>query len=153
MTNAWNEQAGADLDQIKAESLVFQDQPTMTLQAVEVEAAPSIGGFAGEFAELVKEVELCRAGHCAAAYKQNSEGGEARFVVQKIAQVIGLPLGDGILDGNVWSPANMARVIAAAQELVNEADLHRKELAARDTKDVQTVASLRDLMVRVGEGV
>jgi hypothetical protein len=67
--------------------------------------------------------------------------------------VVGLPLGDAILGGNIWSPQNMARVIAAVQELANETDLHRKELAARDSKDVQTVAALRDLMVRIGEGV
>jgi hypothetical protein len=150
VTNEWS---GTDLEQIKSESLVFQDQPTMTLKVVEAEPAPAVGGFAGEFAELVKEVELCRAGHCAAAYNQNNIGGQARYVVQKIAQIVGLPFGDAILGGNIWSPQNMARVIAAVQELANEADVHRQELAARDAKDATTVASLRELMVRVGEDV
>lgn len=153
MTNGWNTQDETDLEQIKAESLVFQDQQTMTIRAVEAEPAPNVGGFAGEFAELVKEVELCRAGHCAAAYNQNSIGGEARYVVQKIAQVVGLPLGDAIVGGNVWSPQNMARVIAAVQGLVNEQGTHRQELAARDGKDVKTVAALRDVLVSLGEAV
>ncbi|MGW5130846.1 hypothetical protein [Streptomyces sp. NPDC004135] len=153
MTDGWNGQGGTDLERIKSESLVFQDQPTMTLKVVEKEPAPAVGGFAGEFAELVKEVELCRAGHCAAAYNQNSIGGQARYVVQKIARVVGLPLGDAILGGNIWSPQNMARVIAAVQELVNEQDAHRQELAARDGKDTKTVAALRDVLVNLGEGV
>ncbi|MGW0861263.1 hypothetical protein [Streptomyces sp. NPDC002611] len=153
MTNGWSEQSMADLEQIKAESIVFTDQPTMTLKVVDPEPTPAVGGFAGEFAELVKEVELCRAGHCAAAYKQNGIGGEARYVVQKIAQVVGLPLGDAILGRNIWSPQNMARVIAAVQELVNEQDTHRQELAARDTKDTKTVAALRDVLVSLGEDV
>ncbi|MEU0674508.1 hypothetical protein ABZ330_16745 [Streptomyces sp. NPDC006172] len=163
MTNGWTwihegqrlaEQArGTDLEQVKAESLVFQDAETMALKTVQAEPAPAVGGFAGEFAELVKEVELCRAGHCAAAYKQNDVGGQARYVVQKIAQVVGLPLGDAIIGGNIWSPQNMARVIAAVQEMVNEQDVHRKELAARDGKDTKTVAALRDVLVSLGEAV
>jgi hypothetical protein len=163
VTNGWNwihegqriaEQArGTDLEQIKAESLAFQDSETMALKTVQAEPAPGVGGFAGEFAELVKEVDLCRAGHCEAAYKQNDQGGEARYVVQKIAQVVGLPLGDAIVGGNIWSPQNMGRVIAAVQELVNEQDTHRQELASRDGKDVRTVAALREALVHLGEAV
>lgn len=165
MTNGWDwihqgqriaeqsRQRTANVDQIRAESLVFRDQETVALKAVQAEPAPSVGGFAGEFAELVKEVELCRAGHCAAAYKQNDIGGQARYVVNKIAQVVGLPLGEGILGGDVWSPQNMARVIAAVQELVNEREVHRKELADRGSKDSKTMAALREALIHLGEAV
>ncbi|MGM9381075.1 hypothetical protein [Streptomyces antibioticus] len=143
-----------DIEAIKASSIVFEG-PLDTLKAAGIiaEPAPKVGGLAGDLADVVREVELCRAGHCEAAYKQNSQGGEARHVVAKVAQVLGFRLGDAIVDRNVWSPANMARVIKAVQEVVNENEELRKELAGRDQKDNRTVAALREALIHAGEAV
>ncbi|QFG12469.1 hypothetical protein SEA_ALVY_60 [Streptomyces phage Alvy] len=146
-----------DIEAIKASSIVFEG-PLDTLKAAGIvasvaEPAPKVGGMAGDLADIVREVELCRAGHCEAAYKQNSQGGEARYVVGKVAQVLGFSLGDAIIDRNVWSPANMARVIKAVQDVVNENEALRKELAGRDQKDNRTVAALREALIHAGEAV
>ncbi|AXQ62382.1 hypothetical protein SEA_TRVXSCOTT_56 [Streptomyces phage TrvxScott] len=149
-----------DIEAIKASSIVFEG-PLDTLQAVSAgvvesqvaEPAPAVGGFVGDLADMVRELENCRAGHCEAAYKQNSQGGEARHVVAKVAMVLGFRLGDAIVDRNVWSPANMARVIKAAQDVVNENEELRKELAGRDQKDNRTVAALREALIHAGEAV
>ncbi|MGW8630565.1 hypothetical protein [Streptomyces sp. NPDC055793] len=134
-----------DLDAVKAESIVFQAPPG--------EPAPKVGGMAGDLADIVREVEVCRAGHCEAAYKQNEQGGQARYVVAKVAQVLGFRLGDAIIDRDTWSPANMARVIKAAQDVMNENEELRKELAGRDQKDDRTVAALREALIHAGEAV
>ncbi|ATI18921.1 hypothetical protein SEA_SQUEAKYCLEAN_58 [Streptomyces phage SqueakyClean] len=162
MTNGWDwveegqriaeeaRQAGElDIDAIKASSIVFEG-PLDALKYAEVEhqvaePAPKLGGFVGDLADMARELENCRAGHCEAAYKQNSIGGEARFVVNKIAQIVGAPWSPP-LDGNVWSPANMGRVIAKVQELVNEVESLRKN-------QPKTVAALREALVHLGEGV
>lgn len=141
-----------DLDAVKAESIVFEG-PLDAIQYSIAEPAPKVGGMAGDLADMVRELENCRAGHCEAAYKQNSQGGEARHVVQKVAMVLGFRLGDAIVDRNIWSPANMARVIKAAQEVVNENEELRKELAGRDKKDDRTVAALREALIHAGEAV
>ncbi|MEU4984863.1 hypothetical protein [Streptomyces sp. NPDC021969] len=141
-----------DLDAVKAESIVFEG-PVDAITYSIAEPAPKVGGFVGDLADMARELENCRAGHCEAAYKQNSEGGQARYVVGKVAQVLGLRLGDAIVDRNIWSPANMARVIKAAQEVVNENEELRKELAGRDKKDNRTVAALREALIHAGEAV
>ncbi|MCD2462424.1 hypothetical protein MBT42_02475 [Streptomyces sp. MBT42] len=143
-------QAGElDIDAIKASSIVFEG-PLDALKYAEVEhqaaePAPKLGGFVGDLADMARELENCRAGHCEAAYKQNSIGGEARFVVNKIAKIVDAPWSPP-LDGNVWSPANMGRVIAKVQELVNEVEALRKN-------QPKTVAALREALTHLGEGV
>jgi hypothetical protein len=140
-----------DIDAVKAESIVFEGGLD-TIAHSTAEPAPKVGGFAGDVADMVRELENCRAGHCEAAYKQNGIGGEARYVVGKIAAIVGQPMSPP-LDGNVWSPANMARVIAAAQQLANENEALRKEHAARDQKESTTVKALREALTHLGEGV
>lgn len=145
-----------DIDAIKASSIVFEG-PLDTLAARRIEEsiaqpAPKVGGFAGDFADMVRELENCRAGHCEAAYKQNSIGGEAREAVGKIAFIIGQPMSPP-LDGNVWSPANMGRVIWAVQQLANENERLRKESAARDKKETGTVKALYEALTHLGEAV
>jgi hypothetical protein len=143
-------QAGElDIDAIKASSIVFEG-PLDALEAAGIEhttagPAPKVGGLAGDLADMVRELENCRAGHCEAAYKQNSIGGEARHVVGKIAAIVGQPMSPP-LDRNVWSPANMGRVIAAVQELVNEVEDLRK-------KQPKTIAALHEALTHLGEGV
>ncbi|MFD7677498.1 hypothetical protein [Streptomyces sp. NPDC060187] len=149
-----------DIDAIKASSLVFEG-PMDHLKAAEIgatqaEPAPKVGGLAGDLADIVREVELCRAGHCEAAYAQNSKGGEARHVVAQIAKAAGVTLSSAFirpLDGDVWSPANMARVLTGVQELAGENQSLRDELAARDQKDSVTVETLRKAITDFEEGV
>ncbi|MGW8953461.1 hypothetical protein [Streptomyces sp. NPDC055709] len=150
-------QAGElDIEAIKASSIVFEGSfDKLKYETVEhqvAEPAPKLGGFVGDLADMARELENCRAGHCEAAYKQNSIGGEARYAVGKIAAIVGQPMSPP-LDGNVWSPANMGRVIRAAQELANENETLRRELADRDKKDDRTVAALREALVHAGEVV
>lgn len=149
-------QAGeVDVEAIKAESLVFDPLEALKSASVdrqEAEPAPRVGGLAGDLADVVRELENCRAGHCEAAYKQNSIGGEARFVVGKIAQIVGQPMSPP-LDKNVWSPANMGRVIAVVQQLANEHEAMRKELAGRAERDDRTVVALRKALTLLGEDV
>ncbi|WDS51773.1 hypothetical protein SEA_TRIUMPH_59 [Streptomyces phage Triumph] len=150
-------QAGElDIDAIKASSIVFEG-PLDALKHATVEhqtagPAPKLGGFVGDLADMARELENCRAGHCEAAYKQNDQGGQARYVVGKIAAIAGQPMSPP-LDGNVWSPANMGRVIRAVQELVNEHEVLRKELADRDRKDAVAAKALREALTHLGEGV
>ncbi|QPB09884.1 hypothetical protein KGG73_gp50 [Streptomyces phage Sentinel] len=138
-----------DIDAIKASSIVFEG-PLDALKYGQVEQAvaepaPKVGGFVGDLADMVRELENCRAGHCEAAYKQNDIGGQARHVVGKIAAIVGQPMSPP-LDRNVWSPANMGRVIAAVQELVNEVEDLRK-------KQPKTIAALHEALTHLGEGV
>ncbi|WAB08761.1 hypothetical protein SEA_ANDRIS_57 [Streptomyces phage Andris] len=150
-------QAGElDIEAIKASSIVFEG-PADALKYATVEhqvaqPAPKLGGFVGDLADMARELENCRAGHCEAAYKQNSIGGEARYAVGKIAAIVGQPMTPP-LDGNVWSPANMGRVIRAVQELANEHEVLRRELHERDKKDDRTVAALREALIHAGEAV
>ncbi|MGW1040004.1 hypothetical protein [Streptomyces sp. NPDC002547] len=137
-----------ELDYLKAAQVEHQ----------EAEPAPAVGGFVGDLAELVREVELCRAGHCEAAYKQNSIGGDARGIVASVANVAGVNLGASHegprpLDGNVWSVRNMTRVVQAVQQLTQEHEALRQELAGRDQNDRQTVAALHEALTHLGEAV
>jgi hypothetical protein len=149
-----------DIDSIKAQSIVFEG-PLDALKAADIgitvsEPAPKVGGLAGDLADIVREVELCRAGHCEAAYAQNSKGGEARDVVGQIAKAAGVTLSSAFirpLDGDVWSPANMARVLKGVQDLVAENQSLRDEHAARDQKETVTVKALREALNNFVEGV
>jgi cytochrome c2 len=149
-----------DIASIKANSLVFEG-PMDHLKAAEIgatetEPAPKVGGLAGDLADIVREVELCRAGHCEAAYAQNSKGGEARDVVGQIAKAAGVTLSSAFirpLGGDVWSPANMARALTGVQELVAENQALRDELAARDQKSNSTAQALRKALADLEEGV
>ncbi|MFF4054653.1 hypothetical protein ACFYZ0_02560 [Streptomyces sp. NPDC001708] len=132
-----------DIDAIKAGSIVFK---TSAIEHAVGEQAPKVGGFAGDLAEMVRELENCRAGHCEAAYKQNSEGGEARHIVSLIAREVGLPLGEDIIDRNIWSPANMMRVVVAVQELVKQHETLKQG-------QPNAVAALREALSHLGEGV
>ncbi|MGW3323919.1 hypothetical protein [Streptomyces virginiae] len=145
-----------DIDAIKASSIVFEG-PLDTLAAPLIEEsvaqpAPKVSGLAGDFADMVRELENCRAGHCEAAYKQNSIGGEARYVVSKIASIVKQSMSPP-LDRNIWSPANMGRVIAAVQELANQNEALRKELADRTKKEAGTVKALYEALTQLGEAV
>jgi hypothetical protein len=149
-----------NVEAIKAESIVFEG-PLDYLKAAEIERqeaepAPKVGGLAGDLADIVREVELCRAGHCDAAYRQNEQGGEARDVVARIAKVVGVELSSAFirpLDGNVWSPRNMARVLEGVQQLVNENQVLRQEHATRDQKETVTVKALHEALSHLGEAV
>jgi hypothetical protein len=149
-----------DIDSIKAQSIVFEG-PLDALKAADIgitvsEPAPKVGGLAGDLADIVREVELCRAGHCASAYAQNDKGGEARNVVAQIAKTAGVTLSSAFirpLDGDVWSPANMARVLKGVQDLVAENQSLRDEHAARDQKETVTVKALREALNNFVEGV
>jgi hypothetical protein len=149
-----------DIDAIKAASLVFEG-PMDHLKAAEIgvtEAgpAPKVGGLAGDLADIVREVELCRAGHCEAAYAQNSKGGEARDVVGQIAKAAGVTLSSAFirpLDGDVWSPANMARVLQGVKDLAAENQALRDEAHARDQKDNVTVKALHEALNNFVESV
>jgi hypothetical protein len=149
-----------DIDAIKAQSIVFEE-PADHLKAADISAdeappAPPVGGLAGDLAELVREVEICRAGHCDAAYRQNSQGGEARNVVGQIAKAAGVTLSSAFvrpLGGDVWSPANMARVLKGVQDLVAENQSLRDEHAARDQKATGTAKALREALAHFEEGV
>jgi hypothetical protein len=170
VTNGWDwvaegqriaeETRKVDIETIKAESIVFEG-PLDYLKAAEIEhteaePAPKVGGLAGDLADIVREVELCRAGHCDAAYRQNEQGGEARDVVAEIAKVVGVQLSSAFirpLDGNVWSPRNMARVLEGVQQLVNENQVLREEHHARDNKETITVKALHEALTHLGEGV
>lgn len=149
-----------DIEAIKAESMVFEGpmdyMKAAEIEHLEAEPAPKVGGLAGDLADVVREVELCRAGHCEAAYKQNSQGGEAREIVAQIAKVVGVQLSSAFirpLDGNVWSPRNMARVLTGVQELVSENQVLRQEHASRDSKETITVKALHEALAHLGEGV
>jgi hypothetical protein len=149
-----------DIDAIKASSIVFEG-PMDIMKAAQIEhlvaePAPKVGGLAGDLADIVREVEVCRAGHCDAAYRQNEQGGEARHIVAEIAKVVGVPLSTAFirpLDGNVWSPRNMARVLEGVKQLVNEHQVLREEHAARDKKETITVKALHEALTHLGEGV
>jgi hypothetical protein len=149
-----------NVEAIKAESIVFEG-PLDYLKAAEIERqeaepAPKVGGLAGDLADIVREVELCRAGHCDAAYRQNEQGGEARDVVARIAKAVGVELSSAFirpLDGNVWSPRNMARVLEGVQQLVNENQVLRQEHASRDQKETVTVKALHEALSHLGEAV
>ncbi|WP_329289492.1 hypothetical protein [Streptomyces pseudovenezuelae] len=133
----------ADIEAIKASSIAFKGS---TIEHAVGEPAPKVGGFAGDLAEMVRELENCRADHCEAAYKQNSEGGVARHIVSLIAQEVGLSLGDDIVDRNIWSPANMMRVVVAVQELT----MQHKALTQGKPN---AVAALREALAHLREGV
>jgi hypothetical protein len=154
-------QAGElDIDAIKAQSMVFEG-PLDALKAADIgvteaEPAPKVGGLAGDLADIVREVELCRAGHCDAAYRQNDKGGEARNVVGQIAKAAGVTLSSAFirpLDGDVWSPANMARVLQGVQDLAAENQALREEHANRDKKATVTVKALHEALNNFVEGV
>ncbi|MCY0933670.1 hypothetical protein [Streptomyces sp. H34-S4] len=128
-----------DIEAIKAGSIVFEG-PLVT-------------------DDMKRELENCHAGHCEAAYKQNSIGGEARHVVHKIARVVGQPMSPA-LDRDIWSPANMGRVIAAVQQLVNENEALRDEnlrlrvelVRLREAKPA-TLKALHEALSLLGDGV
>jgi hypothetical protein len=149
-----------NVEAIKAGSIVFEG-PADHLKAAEIgasaaEPAPRVGGLAGDLADIVREVELCRAGHCEAAYRQNDQGGEARDVVAQIAKAAGVTLSSAFirpLAGNVWSPANMARVVKGVQDLVAENQALRDEHAARDQKATVTVKALHEALTQFEESV
>lgn len=61
-----------------------------------------------------------------AVYMENERGGEARGVVRQIGTTLGLALGIDPVGGEVWSPANMQRVVDAVRALKAEADQLRK---------------------------
>lgn len=54
------------------------------------------------------------------AERQNFEGGEARGVVAEAGRLLGVELASYPLEGQVWSPKNMSRVVMAVRNLVGE---------------------------------
>ncbi|AVO22541.1 hypothetical protein PBI_PAEDORE_58 [Streptomyces phage Paedore] len=145
-----------------AESIVFNCQ-ALDEEEVEDRSEPwavesENARLRSELARLRTELKDCQAGHCVAAYEQNSQGGEARRVVGLIARAAGVNLGASHegprpLDGDVFSPRNMMRVVQAVQELAGEHKALRKELHDRDKKDDRTVAALREALIHAGEAV
>ncbi|UFD97993.1 hypothetical protein PQC18_gp55 [Streptomyces phage Pablito] len=155
MSNGWNwieegERISAEsrrlaglTEEVRAESIVF---PEAMVYEGELDALKA--------AVATRPARPCREdGFCDAVYRENDIGGEARHIVGLLAKVVGVKLGPNPLDGNVWSPANMMRVVEAAQELAGEHEVLRKELHDRDTNDVKTVAALREALAHLGEGV
>ncbi|MFI5863524.1 hypothetical protein [Streptomyces sp. NPDC051546] len=127
-------------EDIRSESIVFRsagDRP------------------AGEtVAPATKHARPCREdGFCDAVYAENHIGGEARQVVGLIAKAADVQLSPNPLDGNVWSPRNMMRVVEGVQRMAGEIEALRKE--QHDLKDngTKTVAALREALIHAGEAV
>ncbi|MEU6572328.1 hypothetical protein [Streptomyces sp. NPDC046805] len=89
MSNGWDwiaegqriaaQARGVDVAAIKAESIVFDDQPRTT------PAPPA--GFVDEVHALKNEVDICRAGHCASGYEAVRLGDEVKRLNARIAQL------------------------------------------------------------------
>ncbi|ATI18678.1 hypothetical protein SEA_AMETHYST_56 [Streptomyces phage Amethyst] len=170
MTNGWDwiregqriaeeaRQAGElDIESIKAASIVF-DQPAERkvdpLNEGPVEPEPESFSYFGTKAKAKPPAGYyeCLTRRCEALYYENEVGGEARGVVGQIANVLGVNLSPP-LDGNVWSLANMTRVIREAERLVEENKSLRRDQADRDHKETVTVKALHEALAHLGEGV
>ncbi|MFJ3775261.1 hypothetical protein ACIPX0_26570 [Streptomyces sp. NPDC090075] len=80
---------GADIDAIKAGSIAFKDDETMTLRIAEPDpepSPPSPASFVDEIHGLKNEVDLCRAGHCESAYKAGADVERLTAEVERLAQ-------------------------------------------------------------------
>ncbi|WP_032794543.1 hypothetical protein [Streptomyces sp. W007] len=66
--------------------------------------------------------------------EENEVGGEARQVVGDVAVALGVVLGDTGPNMSIWDPANMRRVVSAAQLLRDERDEHRKAAEEAEAK-------------------
>ncbi|AFO10922.1 hypothetical protein ELB20_56 [Streptomyces phage phiELB20] len=135
-------------EEVMAESIVFNHQMIYEGELDSLKAAAAS-----------RPARPCREdGFCDAVYRENDRGGEAREIVGLLAKVVGVNLGASHegprpLDGNVWSPRNMMRVVQAVQEVLGEHESLRKELHDRDKKDDRTVAALREALIHAGEAV
>lgn len=145
-------QAGeVNIDAIKASSIVF-NQP---------EPAPPV--YEGEFdyfratarTKQPAEYTTCLMSRCPSLYYENEIGGQARNVVAQVAKLAAVELSPP-LDGNIWSPANMQRVVTAVAAIVQERDqlLHQRDAGSIGSRERngKTVAALREALVHLGEG-
>ncbi|ATI18757.1 hypothetical protein SEA_DAUDAU_56 [Streptomyces phage Daudau] len=146
-------QAGeVNVEAIKAESIVFNDP----------KPAPPV--YEGEFdyfkatakTKAPAEYTNCLTSRCPSLYYENEIGGQARNVVAQIAKLAGVELSPP-LDGNIWSPANMQRVVTEVAAIVQERDqlLHLRDSADVTSQDrnTKTVAALREALIHLGEAV
>lgn len=124
-----------DIDAIKASSIVFNNQEVFA------EAPKPPAGY-----------YQCLTRRCESLYYENEVGGEARGIVGQIAKAVGVDLSPP-LDGNVWSPRNMARVLTAVHGLVDENKKLNQEAASRDHKETITVKALHEALTHLGEAV
>lgn len=130
-------------EEVRTESIVFDEVSDF---AGGIDDAKGAGDQAGQ--------RPCREdGFCSAVYAENDRGGEARHVVGLLAKVLGVNLSPHPLDGNIWSPRNMMRVVESAQQLTGEYEALRKELHDKGKGEVKTVAALREALAHLGEGV
>ncbi|MFF3249695.1 hypothetical protein ACFYWP_01460 [Actinacidiphila glaucinigra] len=105
-------------------------------------------------AQTGRQTRPCREdGHCDAVYAENDRGGEARGIVGMVAKLAGVQLGTNPLDGNIWSPRNMMRVVEAVQKLADANANLRQAHARRNQADDKTVAALREALTHLGEVV
>lgn len=132
--------------EIRTESIVFPEDMVYEGELDQLKAAAA-----------ARPARPCsEGGFCDAVYRENNIGGQARHIVALLAKVVGIELSSATvrpLDGNVWSPANMMRVVEATQQLVGEHEVLRKELHDKDQGDIKTVAALREALSHLGESV
>ncbi|AXQ61112.1 hypothetical protein SEA_HANK144_59 [Streptomyces phage Hank144] len=129
-------------EEVRRESIVFPEGMVYEGELDALKAA----------AAQTRRARPCREdGFCDAVYRENDIGGQAREIVGLIARVVGVNLGSNPLDGNVWSPRNMMRVVQAAQELAGEHEVLRKELHDKDQTETKTVAALREALIHLGD--
>ncbi|MFD7259358.1 hypothetical protein [Streptomyces sp. NPDC059874] len=127
-------------EDIRSESIVFET--ARDCPASEPLASPT------------RRARPCREdGFCDAAYAENSRGGEARQIVALIAKAAGVELSTNPLDGNVWSPRNMMRVVEGVQRMAGEIEALRKERHDLKNNGTKTVAALREALIHAGEAV
>jgi hypothetical protein len=168
-----------DVEAIKAESLVFDTSgPAMRevdpLNEGPVEPFSFFGATKGQVdpaneGPIIYEGELdqikasakpkppaeyyqCLSRRCEALYFENEVGGEARGIVGQIANVVGVNLSPP-LDGNVWSPANMQRVVESVKVLVEQVENLQGQVAEHGEKNNVTVKALHEALTHLGEGV
>ncbi|ATI18840.1 hypothetical protein SEA_DIANE_56 [Streptomyces phage Diane] len=149
-------QAGElDIESIKASSIVFDHSAERKVDPLnEGPVEPEPFSYFGTAAKPKPPAGYydCLSRRCEALYYENEVGGEARGVVGQIANLVGLPLSPPV-DGNIWSLANMTRVIRAVNELVEENKSLRREQADRDHKETVTVKALHEALAHLGEAV
>lgn len=77
--------------------------------------------------------------------RENVSGGEARRIVLEIARLLGINLAREPVNGQVWDPDNMQRVVDGVDNLLYQLSVHRGEtgnLPAPTADDVSTLGAL-----------